>query len=678
MREELKSLAPLSNGNKNNGRFFCGRETLFSAVQMDLRVNLESPLVLFGEKGFGKTAVLKQIAAGRLGDAYLPIFIDLAQFTNGGLSRLWWDIANRGKVACQAHTVELPPLPKQPFITTPLTAFQTYFTEPLLAQSNGRIPLFLFDNMEKLWKQLATLAKSKSGTGSDLLKQLVRFFHDPMMGTIVALEKPPESLPPILAPLLEDANSYVVGALDNELCGVFLAANAKWCVPDAVGTYVQGLTAGQPAALQQLRHALVNQSAAEQWQQLTVADVVAVYRRQAESDLATAVTPFTLSPTQEPDEVRHSNSHLLRWSFVLLLIIFVPLTLFYGLMRPAQPELSTATQPAIVENKKPTVVVADIEISSSPVPTAQLFSGGSLEMETAVVQTPVVQKTSTPFSDDKPINIESPAPVITREIDAMPMLYIPRGTFLMGSVEGDFIAAADEFPQQKVSLKAFYMDKYEVSAAQYASFLNRLGTYQNACDGQDCFLPRSRAGNTSYIQEEEMGGEQIQYIPLTGYANFPINFVNWFGAKAYCEYVGGRLPTEAEWEYAARGSDGRLYPWGNDPPGQGLALFQSTFDDLKPVDALEAGASPFGIFGMAGSMWEWTADWYAEDQYEIGIQNQLTGPETGFMRVLRGGAWPENNEADRIRTANRHSMEPTFFNGAVGFRCAFDPSDIDG
>ncbi len=81
---------------------------------------------------------------------------------------------------------------------------------------------------------------------------------------------------------------------------------------------------------------------------------------------------------------------------------------------------------------------------------------------------------------------------------------------------------------------------------------------------------------------------------------------------------------------------------------------------------------------MAGSTWEWTADWYAADQSAIGIQNQLTGPETGFMRVLRGGAWPENNEADRIRTANRHSMEPTFFNGAVGFRCAFDPSDIDG
>ncbi len=670
MREETKSLALPSNGTKNNGRFFYGRETLFSAVQMDLQASLARPLVLFGDVGFGKTAVLQQIAAGRLGSAYSPLFIDLAQLANSSLSRFWWNFSRAGLVALQAHAIQLPPLPQESFITTPFNAFQTYFIQPLLAQSNGRIPLFLFDNVDEFCVQLA---KGKSGPNLDLVEQLARFFHDPMMGTLVALEKSPESLPPVLAPLLDDANSYVVGALDSELSCSLLAANAGWRVPGDVGTYVQGLTAGQPAALQQLRHALVDQPNITQRRQLTVADIVAVYREQAKSDLATAVTPFTFDPPQS-GQIGFGNSRFLRWSVVVLLILFVPLSLFFWFTRPAQPELSAATMPIIVENKKPTAVVEGTKIPSSPVPTAAGLPGGSVDRETAVVQTPVTQLTTTPFADDKPSNIGM-APVITREIDAMPMLFIPAGTFLMGSVEGDFIAAADEFPQQKVTLKSFYMDKYEVSAAQYASFLNQLDSYLNACDGEDCFLPRSRAGNTSYIQEEDLGAGQVQYIPLTGYANFPVNFVNWFGAKAYCEYVGGRLPTEAEWEYAARGTDGRLYPWGNDPPGQGLAVFQSTFDELKPVDALPAGASPFGIFGMAGSMWEWTADWYAEDQYELGIQENLTGPETGFMRVLRGGAWPENNEADRIRTANRHSMEPTFFSGAAGFRCVFNPDE---
>jgi formylglycine-generating enzyme required for sulfatase activity len=166
----------------------------------------------------------------------------------------------------------------------------------------------------------------------------------------------------------------------------------------------------------------------------------------------------------------------------------------------------------------------------------------------------------------------------------------------------------------------------------------------------------------------------VQYYPITGFANYPINHVSWHGAKNYCDYVGGRLPTEAEWEYAARGTDSRIFPWGNQSPNATLAVFESaSYENIKPVDALEDGRSPFGALGMAGSMWEWTADWYSETYYQESPPLDPKGPETGFARVLRGGAWPFNNHADRIRSTNRSSLTPQFISSAVGFRCVYEP-----
>jgi formylglycine-generating enzyme required for sulfatase activity len=251
------------------------------------------------------------------------------------------------------------------------------------------------------------------------------------------------------------------------------------------------------------------------------------------------------------------------------------------------------------------------------------------------------------------------------------MQFVPGGSFMMGSEVEDVLAGDDEMPKHLVLLDAFYIDKYEVSVEQYAAFLNRQGGYEEACDGVDCVLPRERAGYTSYLVEEEVGDGAVRYAPLTGFADYPVNHVSWHGASAYCEWVGARLPTEAEWEYAARGSDDRIYPWGNEPPDPTRAVYQSEdFENMKPVDALPAGASPFDVYGLAGSLWEWTADWYAEDYYEESTSANPTGPESGFTRALRGGSWPFNNEADRIRAANRWSLDPSFISATVGFRCA--------
>ncbi len=254
------------------------------------------------------------------------------------------------------------------------------------------------------------------------------------------------------------------------------------------------------------------------------------------------------------------------------------------------------------------------------------------------------------------------------------MILIPGDTFVMGAEENSVVAGPDEKPQHQVTLDSFYIDKYEISVAQYAAFLTQLGAYEAACAGYDCALPRELVGGTSYLSAQDLGDGTVQYTAITGFANYPANHISWYGANAYCEWTGGRLPTEAEWEYTARGTDGRIYPWGNKSPDQTLAVFQSEdFDNLKPVDALPDGASPFGVFGMAGSVWEWVNDWYDERYYQNSPAINPFGPETGLTRTIRGGGWPQNNEADRIRSTNRSALAPQFISGIVGFRCAQTP-----
>jgi formylglycine-generating enzyme required for sulfatase activity len=257
------------------------------------------------------------------------------------------------------------------------------------------------------------------------------------------------------------------------------------------------------------------------------------------------------------------------------------------------------------------------------------------------------------------------------------MLVIPGGTFTMGALESDPSAGFDEVPEHEVIVDTFYLDKFEITVAQYAAFLNTLGTFEGACQEIDCAWPRGLIGYTSYlIQVDE--DDVRTYEAMEEFENYPINHVSWYGADTYCRAVGARLPTEAEWEYAARGSDGRVYPWGYEPPDETRAVYFSTsYTDLKPVDALPDGASPFGIYGMAGSMWEWVSDWYDPNYYTNSPVDNPSGPEDGEVKVVRGGAWPNNNQEDRIRSANRNWREIAFFSPDLGFRCAYDLEDVE-
>ncbi len=225
------------------------------------------------------------------------------------------------------------------------------------------------------------------------------------------------------------------------------------------------------------------------------------------------------------------------------------------------------------------------------------------------------------------------------EVAAAAMVYVPEGEFVMGSENGE----SNESPVHTVSLDAFRIDKTEVTNAMY-----RLCVAERVC-----YLPSS----TSDYNNDT-------------YADHPVVYVSWEDANAYCQWVDRRLPTEAEWEKAARGTEGLIYPWG-EYINSDLASYDRNVGNTISVGNYPDGASPYGALDMAGNVWEWVADWYGHDFYQNSPAENPTGPESGSHRVLRGGSWVENGPG--LRAAFRHSEKPDDGYGLVGFRCAFSP-----
>jgi formylglycine-generating enzyme required for sulfatase activity len=233
------------------------------------------------------------------------------------------------------------------------------------------------------------------------------------------------------------------------------------------------------------------------------------------------------------------------------------------------------------------------------------------------------------------------------------MVYVPGGTFRMGSTDGN----SDEQPVHSVTLDSFWIDRTEVTNAQFAAFLNEQG---NQTEGGVTWLDQE--DETCLI--EQVSGE---YRPKSGYDDHPVINVSWYGANAYCEWAGARLPTEAEWEYAARGPDGYTYPWGNDTPTCELAHFVGCSGDTVAVDSLPRGASWCEALGMAGNVWEWVNDWYHSDYYDVSPSSNPPGPDAGDSKVLRGGAW--SSYAYEVRSAHRSRYFPLSRLEDWGFRC---------
>ena len=237
------------------------------------------------------------------------------------------------------------------------------------------------------------------------------------------------------------------------------------------------------------------------------------------------------------------------------------------------------------------------------------------------------------------------------------MVLVPAGEFTMGSDRGE----ADERPEHVVHLDAFYCDKYEVTNAQYLAFMNATAAIAGAEDHKLMELDDSGVQIRS-------AGESFE-LKSAAVARRPVVEVSWHGAMAYCEWMGGRLPTEAEWEKAARGMDGRRYPWGTriDRP---KANYKGLFSTAVEVGSYPQGSSPYGICDMAGNVWEWVADWYSNAYYAESPQRNPTGPESGTFRIIRGGAW--GTDGAYLRTSYRMGLSPESTDDSIGFRCARD------
>ena len=267
------------------------------------------------------------------------------------------------------------------------------------------------------------------------------------------------------------------------------------------------------------------------------------------------------------------------------------------------------------------------------------------------------------------------------------MLPIPGGPFFMGSDDSDPTFPARNQPAHKVKLAPYCIDRFEVKTADYLALSNsstiKRSSGKNNFDGFAGFKDADRATYDALCTSHDP-----QKL-----ADYPINCVDWNMAQSFCNAKGKRLPTEAEWEFAARGPDQRKYPWGDDPPGPGLlnacgaecvawgkehkvsetAMYTTDdgFPNSAPVGSFPKGKSRYGVEDVVGNVWEWTADWFAAYGADSAstTQENPTGPSTGQRRVIRGGAW---NGADPswVKPTLRYHDDPTHSSYGVGFRCA--------
>jgi formylglycine-generating enzyme required for sulfatase activity len=234
-------------------------------------------------------------------------------------------------------------------------------------------------------------------------------------------------------------------------------------------------------------------------------------------------------------------------------------------------------------------------------------------------------------------------PAKITDAKGVPMVLVPAGEFIAGSNSG----YENERPAHKVYLDDFYIDQYEVTNALY-----------KACVVEGACQPPDKTG--SFTRGNYYGNYE--------YDNYPVLFVSWENARAYCQWRGMDLPTEAQWEKAARSDDARLYPWG-DNIHPDYANYNDYVGDTVEVGSYEAGKSPYGAYDMAGNAWEWVADWYSETYYLDGPTNNPAGPESSEYKVLRGGSWHDDEMS--VTTSNRGWNQLEYFeNMDFAFRCA--------
>jgi serine/threonine-protein kinase len=320
-------------------------------------------------------------------------------------------------------------------------------------------------------------------------------------------------------------------------------------------------------------------------------------------------------------------------------------------------------------------------VASTSIPAPKITNTPNLPP--ASTSTPEVVPTSTeiPLTPTMVYRIGSTQ---ISEKDGMILMFVPAGEFQMGSdAENN-----DANLLHKVYLDAFWIDQTDVTNAQFEKFVNDSAYKTDAEKGGSSLVFNVNSKKLEVVKGADWKHPQGVTSNLNGLEKFPVLQMSWNDADAYCKWAGRRLPTEAEWEKAARGTDGRKYPWGNQPPAGNLLNFadknlpadqsDNSIDDgymfSSPVGNYPDGASPYGVLDMAGNVWNWTADWYDGGYYKISPERNPQGPSSGTTRVLRGGGWGDN--INGTRSDNRVNSHPNGRGPSLGFRCVMSAASL--
>ena len=348
--------------------------------------------------------------------------------------------------------------------------------------------------------------------------------------------------------------------------------------------------------------------------------------------------------------------------------------------RPGQHELMVQAINMDEQTSQPVVIVVEVldpalftlTPTNTPTPTMSLpTETPTATLTQAPSPTPISLSTPTATAAAAPTATATPeaptatpTPTTNSAVTPTPssmtgLVFVPAGSFLMGS-NNDHVNQAtnwchcgrerfeDELYMHEVYVSGFYIDRYEVTNQQFLAFANATG-YKTDAEKK----PEVRTWRTEFTSGKE---------------DHPVVWMSWNDANAYCQWAGKRLPAEAEWEKAARGTDGRLWPWGNDWDNARLNMREGGRQTTTKVGRFPDGASPYGAMDMAGNVWEWVNDWHGHIYYQQGENRDPKGPQTGVDRVLRGGAF--NNGIEDVRTANRHKGGQAGYAPDHGFRCA--------
>jgi len=277
--------------------------------------------------------------------------------------------------------------------------------------------------------------------------------------------------------------------------------------------------------------------------------------------------------------------------------------------------------------------------SAAPTATQQVTPSPTVDIPTETLE-PTLAVTDTPA-----LPTETPIPSEITDSKNVPMRLIPAGEFTMGSNDTGDVGSQ---PATKIDLEAFYIDKYEVTNEMYDACVYAV----------ECRKPQ-RTGSVT----------RSTYFDNPVFAKYPVIYVDWKMAKAYCEWRGARLPTEAEWEKAARGTDARIYPWTGEALDCSYANIPGCVGDTAQVDQYEKGQSIYGLFGMSGNVWEWTSTLY--DLYPYDSTDGREDPKATGQRIVRGGSWYQfGGNAGNVRVDTRLKLDPAYLGAYVGIRCA--------